>query len=493
MTRSTGKRKFHFKNIRPKDPAIKPFGEWFPANRGFYACFRRWLREGGYSDSALHLYSVAARIALGYLDKAYWLIDPVADLDRVRDYIATHYQSQATRQSYDKGIAKLAEYLRYRCHRPKPERPINWDYYLGSLPDWLADDVRAYVAHRRRTWLPEQRHKATNDLLSHTTLFLRWAAANTSLASITDLTPNLWFDYVDARLDADIKPATLNGQLHSLQHLLQFLADQGRPICQRTLRLKPLKQGPRIPRDVPIDQLRRLMAQIEVDAASTHAGIRRMGVMDRAWFLLMLHSGLRTGEVRRLRTSDLDLEGKRVRIEQSKGLKDRIVCLSAATTDALRAYLEVRGPAATDHVFLYRHEPLSVGYCSQRLRTYGERCGISVRPHELRHSCATLLLNAGAPILTVQTILGHKYIDTTLGYARLYDGTVAADYYRAMAEIERRLELQKDSDTPLPDSGQLLALVDALRDGTLNENQRETVQALRDGILALVERAAELD
>jgi len=49
---------------------------------------------------------------------------------------------------------------------------------------------------------------------------------------------------------------------------------------------------------------------------------------------------------------------------------------------------------------------------------------VYVTPHMLRHSCATLLLNAGAPILTVQAILGHKHINTTLGYARLYDGTV---------------------------------------------------------------------
>jgi hypothetical protein len=48
-----------------------------------------------------------------------------------------------------------------------------------------------------------------------------------------------------------------------------------------------------------------------------------------------------------------------------------------------------------------------------------------------------LLLNAGAPVLTVQTILGHKFIDTTLGYARLYDGTVAADYYEASIKLAR--------------------------------------------------------
>ena len=99
-----------------------------------------------------------------------------------------------------------------------------------------------------------------------------------------------------------------------------------------------------------------------------------------------------------------------------------------------------------------------------------------------------MLLNAGAPILTVQNILGHKHIDTTLGYARLYDGTVAADYYRAMAEVERRLQLVETPPDPAPTSGQLLALIDSLREGTLNDKQQETVQTLRAAILAIGEQ-----
>jgi hypothetical protein len=100
------------------------------------------------------------------------------------------------------------------------------------------------------------------------------------------------------------------------------------------------------------------------------------------------------------------------------------------------------------------------------------------------------LLNAGAPILTVQTILGHQRVDTTLGYARLYDGTVAADYYRAMLQVERQMALPEDATAEPPNSGQLLALVDALRNGTLNEAQQETVRVLRAGIVALAERGS---
>ncbi len=89
--------------------------------------------------------------------------------------------------------------------------------------------------------------------------------------------------------------------------------------------------------------------------------------------------------------------------------------------------LTLRGRAGSDHVFVYRHLPLSVSYCATRLRTYGKRSGVAVTPHQLRHSCATLLLNAGAPILTVQAILGHKHVDTTLRHAGLYDATVSTD------------------------------------------------------------------
>jgi hypothetical protein len=85
----------------------------------------------------------------------------------------------------------------------------------------------------------------------------------------------------------------------------------------------------------------------------------------------------------------------------------------------------------------------------------------------LRHSCATLLLNCGASTLTVQTMLGHRHVDITLGYARLYDGTVAANYYRAMGEVEGRLELGESMGDPSPNDGQMLALVEALHAGTL--------------------------
>jgi integrase len=215
--------------------------------------------------------------------------------------------------------------------------------------------------------------------------------------------------------------------------------------------------------------------------------------MDLAWFLLMLHGGLRTCEIRNLKLGDVEWEAKRLRIEQSKGLKDRQIYLDAAVLGALQAYLAVRGQAEAlpQNVFIFRHAPLSYSYCFERLRTYGRRCGVKASPHQLRHSCATLLLNAGAPVLSVQMILGHRQIDTTLGYARLYDGTLAADYYSAMNKIEHQLALPEDKQKESPSLGQLIALADALRNGSLNPAQTEIARALREGLGLLQDASME--
>jgi integrase len=480
---------------------VKNYGEWSHVNQNFHKEFRQWLAGGGYRDSAIHIYSVAARWAFGVLDKPYWAIEPQADLQVVRAYITARPLTPQTRRHYQNGLTKLAQFICVRCHKPLPERVINWDHYLAPLPDWLADDVRLYVQHCLRTWRPEDHHRARLVALGSLTFVLRWIAVQVKLTSLQNLTPELWDAFVETQLAAGIQPVTLNMKLYRLQAFLHFLADGGQPVCQRTLLVQPMAMARRIPKDAPLEQVRALWETIEQTAESKHGLVQRFGLMDRAWFLLMLHSGLRSGEVRRLQFGDLDLEGRRVRIEQSKGLKDRLVPLSPATIVALQDYFAVRGPAEAlpPNVFIHQHQRLGLRYFGIRLRNYGKMCGFQVTAHQLRHTCATLLLNAGAPILTVQAILGHKFVSTTLGYARLYDGTVAADYYRAMEQVERRLPLIGDAVLlrqveAQPNVGKLLALADSLRrNGTLNAQQVETLHALRAGLLALAEGYASVD
>jgi|WetSurMetagenome_2_1015567.scaffolds.fasta_scaffold15561_2 site-specific recombinase XerD len=487
MTLSTGQRRHHFKNIRPRDPALTRFGDWPVPNRTFHKAYYHWLKEGGYGPTSLTTYSVVARLALGYLNKLYWTIDPEQDLEKVAQYLNKHYSSASTRRVYQVGLKKLAEYLLLRQNKVSRERPVNWGHYLEGLPEWLGEPVREFVAHKLKGCRMAERHRRTIDVLSPLTQILRWMAAQKELKTANDLTPQLWFDYLDARMQAGLRPVTINNHLFRLRAFLHFLDDVGAPVCARMLLVPPIQSGPRLPKDAPVAHLRCLLQQIDRERQAHHATKRYLGVLDNAWVHLMLYSGLRTCEIRHLRLTDIQWDERRVRIEQSKGLKDRLVFLNSATISTLRDWLSVRGKAEylSDHVFVYHQKPLTRRYCQVRLQTYADRTGLTITPHQLRHSCATLLLNAGAPVVSVQMLLGHEKVDTTLGYARLYDGTVAADYYRAMEQVETLFKLPEGQLVPISTPARLLALVDSLNQCSLDENQRAIVQALKQGIMNL--------
>ena len=122
------------------------------------------------------------------------------------------------------------------------------------------------------------------------------------------------------------------------------------------------------------------------------------------------------------------------------------------------------------------------------MQTYADHTGMPITPHQFRHSCTTLLLNADTPVISVQMLLGHEKMDTTLGNARLYDGTVAADYYRAMGQVERLFKLPECRPIPVSTDVKLLALVDSLNQSSLDGNQRATIWALKQEIMNLTLR-----
>jgi hypothetical protein len=148
----------------------------------------------------------------------------------------------------------------------------------------------------------------------------------------------------------------------------------------------------------------------------------------------------------------------------------------------------VRGQGPTDHVFLYRNEALKKDLARSHIKDAGERVGVKVYPHRLRHTTATQLLNAGCPVTSIQKFLGHKKLNTTMVYARAYDKTVEADYYAAMGRIEQRLELvRQPAETQglvgENERGQLRALAEQLFTPELSFEMRLEIAAQMCGLL----------
>jgi hypothetical protein len=163
-------------------------------------------------------------------------------------------------------------------------------------------------------------------------------------------------------------------------------------------------------------------------------------------------------------------------VRKGKGQSDRAVYLTDTTVRVVTAYLAVRGMGTTDHVFLYRNLPLCKDLVRGRMKAAGERAGVKVYPHRLRHTCATQLLNAGCRVTSIQKFLGHRRLNSTMIYARVHDRTVAEDYCAAMERVEQRLQIG-----PPPAPSDEASAIEALDDGE------------REQLLELAEQLAEPD
>jgi site-specific recombinase XerD len=290
-------------------------------------------------------------------------------------------------------------------------------------------------------------------------------------------------DYIDVRLKAGYAISSINSELRTFHSFMVFLQGQGFTVPQALLRKLSLKQPDSLPKFLTDDQVRLLRDEIErrvTTAKGYHQ--RRVALLARAAFYLLWQSGLRLGEVEELLQEDLDLSGRKLTVRKSKNLKDRVVYMTDTTVRAVQEYLAVRGPGPTDHVFLYRNQPVSKDLVRGQLKIAGDAVGVHVYPHRLRHTAATQLLNAGCRITSIQKFLGHKELSTTMVYARVHDETVEDDYYRAMSSIEKRLELlgqpeEKKEGVTKGEREQVLALTTQLSEPELSMEARLVIVA----------------
>jgi integrase len=469
-------------------PFYKPTREWNRANLHCYADFREWLKQTYTGRTMVSRYVAAARWVFCLIDKPYWQLDLDKDIATVHDYFTTHVKTAYT-PFYKVGLTRFADFLRLKQGLQRPARVLNWRYYLGELPDEITADIRAYIAQRQTQWLPANCHERTLDTLATLARPLRMMHAQEPLSGWADVTPKRWWRYTEMRLASGTSTTTLNAEMHLIHGCLHFVQDALRDIDSKFLRVEPFKPRLRVPRDAPLDAIRKLLQAIEAHTRRQPINLERLGKLDRVWVLLMLHCGMRSSEVRNLQLAEIDWARRFIRIEQSKGLKDRLLPMSDALLSAIRAYLPVRGPADTlpPDLLVFQHKKLSRSFFKCRLLFYEKQIGAHLTAHQLRHTCATLLLNAGMPVTTVKLILGHMQINTTLGYARVYDGTLAADYHRAMLSIDGTLTLAGTLTPPATLSpAHIAALLDSLKSsGTLNPTQLDVLASARASALAL--------
>jgi integrase/recombinase XerC len=292
----------------------------------------------------------------------------------------------------DESLRKFEEYLKRRF----PDRRTSKDY---------VSDVRQFMASCSKAW----REVGMQDIDA----------------------------FVDQQRQSGLKPATIKRRAAALKTFFDFLAEENDDLSwPNPVRMKRHagKQGRRLPRDLSDSAVDQTWGVID-------------NPRDRAWFALMLRAGLRVGEVASLKLEDILMparEGQPARLRVcGKGRKERIVLLTEDAYAILQAWLHERPTSPYPQVFLNERDggPLSENGIEYCLRGYARQAGLSVTPHQLRHTYARQLTEAGMPVTSLGKLMGHAQVSTTQIYTAGADPELAQAYQQAMKRL---------ASTPLP-------------------------------------------
>jgi integrase/recombinase XerD len=211
-----------------------------------------------------------------------------------------------------------------------------------------------------------------------------------------------------------LKPRSATRAFAAVRGLHKFLILEKATTKNPTATVEQPRWWKPLPTVLSLEEVDKLLQAPKTDSTK--------GLRDRALLEVLYATGLRVSELIGLKMDGVNLDLRFVRC-MGKGSKERIVPMGASAANAVIDYLaarKVRQP--TDYVFLNnRGGKLSRSGFWRILQAYGVQVGIKKKltPHVLRHSFATHLLERGADLRAVQTMLGHSSISTTEIYTHV--------------------------------------------------------------------------
>jgi integrase/recombinase XerD len=231
--------------------------------------------------------------------------------------------------------------------------------------------------------------------------------------------------YVDSLYAAGMAGRSVARHLTTIRNFYRHLQREKLMENNPTELMGAPKMGQALPHYLYGADMERLL---EAPPAGTPNGLR-----DRAMLQLVYASGLRVSELCAVELNDLNLTLGYLRVT-GKGNKQRLVPMGQSAMTAIEAYLTGGRPGilkgrASRYVFVTsRGSKMTRQAFWKLLAAHGETCGLfhNLSPHVLRHTFATHLLEGGADLRSVQTMLGHADIGTTQIYTHVARGRLRA-------------------------------------------------------------------
>jgi site-specific recombinase XerD len=234
-----------------------------------------------------------------------------------------------------------------------------------------------------------------------------------------DQTADDFRDYLFALMKQGLKRATIRLRFAALRSFYKFLVlrrGMGRSPVAEVRLPKPERGLPVVLSIAQIDELLEMPMKLPVDKKSPPWLPQR----DAAILELFYSCGLRISELLALDVKDVDFIGETVKV-MGKGSKERIVPVGGPAVNAIQRYRQEAAVTSGPLFLSKRRTRITQQSVDLLLRKYLKHSGIpfAISPHKLRHSFATHLLDAGADLRSVQTLLGHASLSTTQIYTHV--------------------------------------------------------------------------
>jgi integrase/recombinase XerD len=219
-----------------------------------------------------------------------------------------------------------------------------------------------------------------------------------------------------------VEGRSVGRKLSAIRHLYRYLLLDGKIDKDPTLNMDSPKQWKVLPKSLSQSEVETMLTQ--TPQRRENARSQALALRDRAMFELLYAGGLRVSEVAGARLEDLKLELGYILV-RGKGDKERMVPLGVPAQQALQQYLRdarrlLSGTKASPLLFIGSGaRRLTRQRVWQLVGQASQPTGRHASPHMLRHSCATHMVENGADLRTVQTILGHADVSTTQIYTHV--------------------------------------------------------------------------
>ena len=236
----------------------------------------------------------------------------------------------------------------------------------------------------------------------------KWMVANAKVERWSQVTKENIEDYVADMSLAGLKPATISRRISCLRTFYQYAWVKGLQQENPAKYVSTPKVGESVPKTLDPKEIQTAISDTTIDA------------MTRAMVTVMSETGIRVSELRNIRAWDINKEERSITIS-GKGNKERKVYYGDGTATLLG---KLRVPGVTYLFPMGDREARSRIFWALRKHTPAAHCS----SHCLRHTFATTMLNNGAELKSICTLMGHATVATTERYAKVAGVKVAADY-----------------------------------------------------------------